>query len=118
MQKNKMLAQENVMKSPWMRKALLVTVLAAAVLAAGCGSNPEGKYRDAQGAVTLELKGGMATLDYGRIRIDGTYTVDGNKITMRPTVGNTSQTMVFTLNKDSSIDGPPGSDITGLQKTK
>jgi hypothetical protein len=106
------------LNSPWMRKATLVSVLAAAALAIGCGGNPEGKYRDAQGAVTLELKGGKATLEYGRIRIDGTYTVDGDKITMRPTVGNTSQTMVFTINKDGSIDGPPGSDITGLQKGK
>jgi hypothetical protein len=106
------------MKSPRIRSALLVSVLAAAALAVGCGSNPEGKYRDAEGAVTLELRGGKATLDYGRIRIDGTYTVDGNKITMRPTVGETSQTMVFTVNNDGSIDGPPGSDITKLRKAK
>jgi hypothetical protein len=106
------------MKSRWMRKTLLVSVLAAAVLAAGCGSNPEGKYRDSDGSVTLELKGGKATLDYGRIRIDGTYTVDGDKITMRPTVGEISQTMIFTMNKDGSIDGPPGSDITKLRKAK
>lgn len=106
------------MNTPWMRKATLVSVLAGTALAIGCGSNPEGKYRDSDGSVTLDLKAGKATLDYGRIRIDGTYTVDGNKITMRPIVGNTSQTMVFTINKDSSIDGPPGSDITGLQKTK
>jgi hypothetical protein len=111
-------AQESVMNSPWMRKALLVSVLAVAVLAAGCGSNPEGKYRDSGGSITLELKDGKATLDYGRIRIDGTYTVDGEKITMRPTVGETSQTMVFTINKDGSIDGPPGSDITKLRKAK
>jgi hypothetical protein len=106
------------MNSPWIRRALLVSVLAAATLAIGCGSNPEGKYRDSNGSVTLDLKGGKATLDYGRIRIDGTYTVDGDKITMRPTVGETSQTMVFTMNKDGSIDGPPGSDITKLRKAK
>ncbi|MFI5058342.1 MAG: hypothetical protein ACHQLQ_09150 [Candidatus Acidiferrales bacterium] len=106
------------MNSSGIRKALLVSVLAAAAFAVGCGSNPEGKYRDSDGSVTLELKGGKATLDYGRIRIDGTYSVDGDKITMRPTVGETSQTMVFTMNKDGSIDGPPGSDITRLQKAK
>ena len=106
------------MNSTWIRKALLVSVLAAAALAVGCGSNPEGKYRDAQGAVTLELKGGKASLNYGPIRIDGTYIVDGDKITIRPTVGETSQTMVFTVNNDGSIDGPPGSDITKLRKAK
>jgi hypothetical protein len=106
------------MNSPWIRRALLTSVLAGVSLAVGCGSNPEGKYRDSNGSVTLELKGGKATLNYGMVRIDGTYTVDGDKITMRPTVGETSQTMIFTMNKDGSIDGPPGSDITKLRKAK
>ena len=60
------------MNSPWIRKALLVSVLAGAALAVGCGgTNPDGKYRDSDGAVTLELKGGKANLDYGQIHIDG-----------------------------------------------
>jgi hypothetical protein len=107
------------MNSSWIRKALLISVLAIAGLAVGCGdSGRDGTYRDSAGAVTLELKGGQANLNYAGIRIDGTYTVDGDKITIRPTVGNTSQTMVLTINKDGSIDGPPGSEITKLQKAK
>ncbi|HXP86363.1 MAG TPA: hypothetical protein VN841_16670 [Bryobacteraceae bacterium] len=107
------------MNGSWIRKALLVAVLAGAGLEAGCGdSGRDGTYRDAAGAVTLELKGGKAGLNYGQIHIDGNYTVDGDKITIHPTVGDTNQTMVFTINKDDSIDGPPGSEITRLQKAK
>jgi hypothetical protein len=107
------------MNSPWMRKALLFSVLAGTGLAVGCGSaNPVGKYQDSDGAVTLELKDGKASLSYGPIRLDGTYQVDGDKITVRPVVGDTNQTMVFVVNKDGSIDGPPGSQITKLQKAK
>lgn len=90
------------------------------MLAVGCGgSGPEGKYRDSAGATTLELKsGGKANLDFGQIHIDGTYTLDGDKLTIRPTAGDTSQTMVFVVNADGSIDGPPGSAIQKLQKVK
>ena len=105
------------MRSLWIRKALVVLVLAGAALEIGCLSpDRDGTYRDAAGAVTLELKGGKAALNYGGIHIDGTFTVDGDKLTIRPTVGNTSQTMVFTGDKDGSREGPPGSDITKLQK--
>jgi hypothetical protein len=97
----------------------MIVVLTGAALAIGCGDpGREGTYKDAAGAVTLELKSGKAALNFGRIHIDGSYTVDGDKITLHPTVGDTSQTMVFTVNKDGSIDGPPGSEITKLQKTK
>jgi hypothetical protein len=114
-----MLTQESVMNSSWIRKALLLSVLAGAGLAVGCGGpDRDGMYRDSAGAVTLELKGGKASLNYGGLHVDGAYTVDGDKITIKPTVGETSQTMVLTINKDGSIDGPPGSDITKLQKVK
>jgi hypothetical protein len=114
-----MLTQEIVMNSTWIRRAILISVLAGAGLAVGCGgSDPEGKYQDAAGAVTLELKGGKASLNYGGIKLDGAYKVDGDKLTIQPTSGATGQTMVFTINKDGSIDGPPGSDITKLQKAK
>jgi hypothetical protein len=105
--------------SPWIRKALLFSILACAALAVGCGgSGPDGKYRDLDGAVTLELKGGKANLDFGQIHIDGTHTMDGGKLTIRPVVGDTSQTMIFVVNADGSIDGPPGSTIPKLQKAK
>jgi hypothetical protein len=103
----------------WIRKALLISVLAGAGLEAGCGSpDRDGMYKDSAGAVTLELKAGKAGLNFGQIHIDGTYTVDSDKITIHPTVGDTSQTMVFTIAKDGSLDGPPGSEIPKLQKAK
>jgi hypothetical protein len=107
------------MDRSWIRKALAIFALAGAALQTGCVTlDRDGTYRDAAGAVTLELKSGKAGLNYGRIRIDGTYTMDGDKIVIHPTVGDTTQTMIFTVNKDGSIDGPPGSDIAKLQKTK
>jgi len=98
------------------RAALLIVLLVGATLAAGCGSNLEGKYRDAEGAVTLELKDGKAKLNYGGLQLDATYTVDGDKISLRPAGGETAQSMVLTVNKDGSIDGPPGTNITKLKK--
>jgi|ERR1700683_703261 hypothetical protein len=103
----------------WMRRVLLISVLAGVGLSAACGAgNPEGKYRDADGTVTLELTGGKASINFGQIHMDGTYTVDGDKLTIRPTTGDTSQTMVLTINKDGSLQGPQGSMITRLEKAK
>jgi len=105
------------MNSQWFHKTVLTLVLAGATLAVGCGGGvSDGTYKDPQGAVTLALKGGKATLDYGGIRIDGTYTVSGDQLTVRPTVGDASQSMVLTVNKDGSIDGPQGSEIKNLRK--
>jgi hypothetical protein len=105
------------MNSQWIHKSLLILVLAGATLSVGCGGGiSDGTYKDPQGAVTLELKGGKATLNYGGIRIDGAYTVDGDKLSLRPTAGDTSQAMVLTVNKDGSIDGPPGTEIKNLRK--
>jgi hypothetical protein len=111
--------KENIVNSPWIRKALLVMVLVGAALAVGCGaSGPEGKYSASDGSATLELKDGKANLNFGPIHIDGTYTMDGGKLTIRPVVGDTSQTMVFVVNADGSIDAPAGSPIPKLQKVK
>src|SRR5271163_2316060 len=107
------------MNRSWIRKAVLVLVLADVGFAIGCtGTNPEGKYQDSGNAVTLELKGGKASLNFGMVHIDGSYAVDGDKITIRPLEGDTSQTMVFAINKDGSLAGPPGSEIPRLDKAK
>jgi hypothetical protein len=94
------------MKSRWISNALLVFVLTGAGLAACGGANPEGKYRASDGSVTLELKSGKAGFNYGPVHIDGAYTVDGDKLTIRPLEGATALT------------GPPGMDIQRLEKTK
>ena len=108
-----------IINGSWLRIAILITILTGAVLQVACITpDRDGLYRDASGAVSLELKAGKATLTYGAIRVDASFTVDGDKITLKPTVGNTTQTMVFTINSDGSIDGPPGSDISKLKKVK
>lgn len=107
------------MKTPWMLKTILVLVLAGGSLAVGCGnSSVEGTYKDSEGAVTLELKGGKASLNAGMVRIDGAYTVDGNKVTIRPTEGADADALVFTIDKDGSLDPPPGGAFTKLGRTK
>jgi hypothetical protein len=109
----------NIITRSWIRIAILITILTGAAFQVACITpDRDGLYRDASGAVSLELKAGKATLTYGGIRIEGTFTVDSDKLTIKPTVGNTTQTMVFTINSDGSIDGPPGSEISKLKKVK
>jgi len=111
------------MNNSWFRKGLLVFVLTGAGLAAGCGgsilgggSKPDGKYQSSDGSVTLELNGGKASLNIAQIHIDAAYTVDGNKLTIRPLEGAVSQTMIFTINKDGSLDAPQGAPFPRLEK--
>jgi hypothetical protein len=106
------------MKNKFFRKLLIVSVLAGVSFAVACGANPEGKYADADNAVTLELKGGKASLNFGGIHIEGNYKVDGNKVTISPLTGDTSQTVVFTMNSDGSLDAPAGSQMPKLLKAK
>jgi hypothetical protein len=106
------------MTSSWIRKAILISIMAGACLAIGCGSKPEGTYKDPDGAVTLALKDGKASLDFGMIHIDAAYTVDGDKLTLTPLQGNAAQAMVFVINSDGSLAGPPGSEMPKLVKAK
>lgn len=107
------------MMKAWIRNALLVFVLAGAGLAFGCGaSNPDGKYRAPDGSVTLELNGRKASINVVQIHIDGTYKVDGNKLVISPTEGDTSQTIAFVINKDGSLEPPQGSQFPRLEKVK
>jgi hypothetical protein len=106
------------MKCAWIRNVVLIFVMAGTCLAIGCGSKPSGTYRDAEGAVTLQLNDGKATLDFGMIHLDAAYKVDGDKVTLTPLQGDMSQTMVFTVNSDGSLAGPPGSEMPRLVKAK
>jgi hypothetical protein len=111
--------EESVMNSPMFRKAILVSVLAAAVLAFGCGSNPEGKYRDPTGSINVELKGGKAYIALGAYAVNGTYTVEGKKITARGDFGMMiPNPLVLTINDDGSIQGPSDTMIPKLDKVK
>jgi hypothetical protein len=92
------------MNTLWCRRAVVVLVVTAMGFAAGCfNTDVSGKYRDAEGAVKLELKDGKATLDVGQVRIDGKYSLDGDTITIKPIDGPNPDTLVLTVGKDGSL---------------
>jgi hypothetical protein len=101
------------------RNALLVFVLAGAALAIGCGGGAEGKYRDPSGTINAEFKDGKAYVALGAYAVDGTYKVEGDKIVARGDFGPMLPSpLVFTSNKDGTIDGPRNSMIPRLEKAK
>jgi|SRR5271156_1755822 len=107
------------MTSQPFRTVLLVVVLAVAGFAAACGSSPEGKYRDPSGTINAEFKDGKAYVALGGYAVDGTYKIDGNKIIARGDFGMMLPSpLVFTINKDGSIDGPRDTMIPRLEKVK
>jgi hypothetical protein len=92
------------MKKAWCRKAIAVFVLGVVGLAAGCFEpNVDGKYRDADGAVRVELKDGKASIDVGPVHIDAKYAVDGDKVTIKPNGGPNPDEVVLTIGKDGSL---------------
>ncbi len=101
------------------RNAFLIFVLAAATLAAGCGSGAEGKYRDPSGTINAEFKDGKAYVALGAYAVDGTYKVEGDKIVARGDFGPMLPSpLIFTINKDGTLDGPRNSMIPRLEKAK
>jgi hypothetical protein len=101
------------------RNALLVFALASAALAVGCGDGAEGKYRDPSGTINAEFKDGKAYVALGAYAVDGTYKIDGNKIVARGDFGPMLPSpLIFTVNKDGTIDGPRDTMIPRLEKVK
>ena len=101
------------------RKALLAFILAGAALAVSCGNSAEGKYRDPTGSINAEFKGGKAYIALGVYAVDGTYTIEGNKIIAKGDFGlMLPNPCIFTINKDGTIDGPRDSMIPRLEKVK
>jgi hypothetical protein len=107
------------MDNSLIRRLLLASALACAVLGVGCGSSPEGKYRDPSGSINAEFKGGKAYIALGAYAVDGTYKVEGDKIIATGDFGlMLPHTVVFTINKDGTIDGPRDTMIPRLEKVK
>jgi hypothetical protein len=48
-----------------LRKAMLISLLAGVLFALGCGSSPEGKYRDPSGTINAQFKDGKAYIGLG-----------------------------------------------------
>jgi hypothetical protein len=117
--KNGMRSKEHFMNCTSIRNALLVFVLAGATLAVGCGGGAEGKYRDPSGTINAEFKDGKAYVALGAYAVDGTYKVEGDKIVARGDFGPMLPSpLVFTINKDGTIDGPRNSMIPRLERAK
>jgi hypothetical protein len=107
------------MDNSWIRKALLVSVLAWAAIGVGCGSSAEGKYRDPSGSINAEFKDGKAYIALGAYAVDGTYKIEGEKIIATGNFGlMLPNPVVFTINKDGTIDGPRDTMIPRLEKVK
>jgi hypothetical protein len=101
------------------RKVLFAFVLFGAALAAACGNSAEGKYRDPTGSINAEFESGKAYIALGAYAVDGTYTIEGNKIIAKGDFGlMLPNPCVFTSNKDGTIDGPRNSMIPRLEKVK
>jgi hypothetical protein len=107
------------MNNPSLRKAFLVFVLAGIGFAAACGSSAEGKYRDPSGQMNAEFKDGKAYIAMGAYAVDGTYKIDGDKIIASGDFGlMLPSPLVFTINKDGSIDPPRSTPMPRLEKVK
>lgn len=106
------------MKKHFCKGLLVVAIACAGLTFAGCGcqSGPSGKYQDSTGAITAEfVAGGKVTLTIMGLPIQGTYAVSGNNVTI---TGPDKQTIVLTMNGDGSLDGPTGTPIGKLTKSK
>ena len=107
------------MNDSLLRKALLVSTLVCLVMAVGCSSGPEGKYRDPSGSINAEFKDGKAYIALGAYAVDGTYKIEGDKIIASGNFGlMLPNPVVFTINKDGTIDGPRDTMIPRLEKVK
>ena|ERR1700680_1648889 len=114
-----MAAKESVMNNSLRCKVLLVAMLAGAVVSVGCGKSAEGKYRDPSGTINAEFKDGKAYIALGAYAVDGTYKIDGDKIVASGNFGlMLPNPVVFTINKDGTIDGPRDTMIPRLEKVK
>jgi hypothetical protein len=107
------------MKTHAFKKAILAAVLATAGFAVACGGGVEGKYRDPSGTINCSFQDGKAYIGLGMYAVDGTYKVEGDKIIATGDFGlMLPHTIVFTVNKDGSIDPPRDTPIPRLEKVK
>jgi hypothetical protein len=107
------------MKTHMFKRAILTAVLAAATLAVACGGGVEGKYRDPSGTINCSFQDGKAYIGLGMYAVDGTYKIEGDKIIATGDFGlMLPHTIVFTVNKDGSLDPQRDTPIPRLEKVK
>ena len=99
------------------RRYLILILSLCALSTSACNSGPRGTYRDAQGAVVMELRsGGKARFTFSGDVEDCTYTADSDRLTL--TCKGDATPTVFTIHDDGSLTGPPGSFMPPLRKEK
>ena len=107
------------MNSSNLPKAMLISLWAGVLVALGCGSSPEGKYRDPSDTINAQFKDGKAYIGLGAYAVTGTYKIEGKKIIATADFGMMiPNPCVFTINDDGSIDGPKDSMIPRLEKAE
>jgi len=90
--------------------ALTLLLSACAGLAAG---KIEGTYQNAQGNASIEfMSGGKAHFSFHGVGGDGKYVIDGKKLTFT----FDDENLVFTINDDGSLSGPPDSFVNRMKK--
>jgi hypothetical protein len=98
---------------------VFAVVLAAAGVLAACGGGVEGRYQDPTGTITAEFQDGKAYLGFGADGEHGQYKIQGDKIIVTGNLGPLMPSpLVFTINRDGSIDGPNNAFIPRLRKVK
>jgi uncharacterized lipoprotein YehR (DUF1307 family) len=92
-----------------------IVVLTAIVLT-GCGKSMSGTY--ANDMMQVEFKSGSKaylTMKMSGSTVEASYSVDGDKITLKNQAGN----IVFTQNSDGTLGGGPAANFAGpLKKVK
>jgi hypothetical protein len=112
--------EESGMKNRAFKKAFLAAALAAATFAVACGhGGVEGKYRDPSGTINCSFEDGKAYIGLGMYAVDGTYKIEGDKIIATGDFGlMLPHTIVFTINKEGSIDPQRDTPIPRLETVK
>ncbi len=96
---------------------MLVLAIAALSFALGCGGGVKGNtYADNGNVVQLEFKsGGKAYMSMGPMTNACSYTESGKNVTVNCGPG---ETLVFTVDDDGALNGPPGGMVSRLTKKK
>ena len=98
-------------------KKLLVLIVAILTLAVACSGGVKGNtYADNGNVVQIEFKsGGKAYMSMGPMTNTCNYMESGKNVTLNCGPG---ENLVFTVDDDGALNGPPGGMVTRLTKKK
>jgi len=98
-------------------KGLLVLAVGVLSVALACSGGVKGNtYADNGNVVQIEFKsGGKAYMSMGPMTNTCNYTESGRNVTLNCGPG---ENLVFTVDDDGALNGPPGGMVTRLTKKK